>query len=375
MNLLKDMLPAMSVASRLSALQGQLAEKELDALLVTELGDIRYLTGFTGSSALLLVDAQRSVFITDGRYDVQSRQQLAVAGAPTEIEIRNSLADQNAVLSAAIGAAGGRRIGLQGESITWSTALSYRDLFDPAEVVVTEGLVETLRIVKDPAEVARLAAAAQIADIALERCLGEVDRSSLPTEKEFALQLDFTMLRLGADGLSFETIVACGPNGALPHHRPGSSKLVSGELVVIDFGALVDGYHSDMTRTVCFGEPRKPRLVEMVDAVAEAQRRGVAAVGVGVSCREVDSACRDYLDSVGMGEAFSHSTGHGVGIDIHESPRVSSLSEHVFEAGNVITVEPGVYFEGLGGVRIEDCLLVDAQGITVFTKSPKTLVI
>ena len=195
------------------------------------------------------------------------------------------------------------------------------------------------------------------------------------TERDFALELDFQIRRLGAAGNSFETIVASGPNGAKPHARPSTRRIDEGELVVLDFGALVDGYCSDMTRTVCVGEPAKPELRRMVDAVAEAQRAGVAAVRAGVAAKDVDAACRAVITDAGWGDAFVHSTGHGVGLDIHEHPLLGKTSTATLDAGYVVTVEPGVYLPGLGGVRIEDTVVVTSDGCRPLTNSPKDLVI
>ncbi|MDZ7733443.1 MAG: M24 family metallopeptidase [Acidimicrobiia bacterium] len=236
----------------------------------------------------------------------------------------------------------------------------------------TEDLVEVLRLVKDPGEVARIEAAATIADESLAALRSRLGEGA--TERELGLELDTEMRRRGASGPSFETIVASGPNGAMPHARPGDRVIAPGDLVVIDFGAVVDGYCSDMTRTFSIGDPEGERA-RMLSVVGESQATGVATVAPAVGCAEVDAACREVIDEAGWGEAFLHSTGHGVGLDIHEDPRVSSRSETVLEEGMIVTVEPGVYLPELGGVRVEDTVVVTAEGCRALTKAPKEPVV
>ncbi len=224
----------------------------------------------------------------------------------------------------------------------------------------TIGLVESLRRVKDAGELARLQAAATIADAALAGVRPLMEDA--PTEAAFGLALDTEMRRLGASGPSFETIVASGPNGAMPHHRPDGRRIAPGEPVVLDFGATVDGYCSDMTRTVWVGELGDADLQRAVEVVAESQAAGVATVAPGVACADVDRACRSVIAAAGWEERFVHGTGHGVGLDIHEAPSVAATSTDTLAGGHVVTVEPGVYLPGLGGVRIEDTVVVDDDG-------------
>jgi Xaa-Pro aminopeptidase len=233
------------------------------------------------------------------------------------------------------------------------------------------GAVEALRIVKDPGEVARIEAACGIADDALAAVLPLLDER--PTEATFALALDGEMRRRGADDISFETIVASGPNGSRPHHTPTNRAIVPGDLVVIDFGALVDGYHSDMTRTIPVGglDALEDTQRQMVAVVTAAQAAGVAAVRAGGSTSEVDTACRSVIQAAGWGDAFVHGTGHGVGLDIHEDPKVSWASDGTLADGHVVTVEPGVYLPGHGGVRVEDTVVVTSTGCRPLTRAPK----
>jgi Xaa-Pro aminopeptidase len=238
------------------------------------------------------------------------------------------------------------------------------------ELVPTENVVEQLRVVKDDGEVARIEAAATIATAALVHVRDLLHEH--PTEHEFGLAIDTEIRCLGAEGNSFETIVGSGPNGAKPHHRAAASnrRIGEGELVVIDYGALVDGYCSDMTRTICTGTPT-PAQQHQIDVVMTAQQAGVDAVAPGVTGVAVDQVCRTVIGDAGWGECFSHGTGHGVGLEIHEDPRVSFASTATLAAGHVVTVEPGVYLPEQGGVRIEDTLVVTASGSRPLTHAPK----
>ncbi|MBW3615462.1 MAG: Xaa-Pro peptidase family protein [Actinobacteria bacterium] len=361
----------MDVAGRLPRLRQSVEQTGCDALLVTSLTNLRYLTGFTGSAAMLLALSDRAVLVTDGRYATQAVEQLAAAGVEADIEVGNS-PRQDEILRAA--ASGVSRLGLEAGHVSWARQRRLAtEIFAATELVPTEGLVETLRTVKDAGELDRMACAARIADEAL----AQVRRRLLdrPTEREFAMELDWAVRRLGADDVSFDTIVAGGPNAAKPHARPTDRRIEPGELLVLDFGALVDGYHSDMTRTLCVGPPATATRSRMVDVVATAQAAGVAAVRGGAAARDVDAACRDIIASAGWGDAFVHGTGHGVGLDIHEQPMLSSVATATLAAGSVVTVEPGVYLRGEGGVRIEDSLVVTADGCRHLTNSPKDLVI
>ncbi|MCU1452792.1 MAG: Xaa-Pro aminopeptidase [Acidimicrobiales bacterium] len=360
-------LPPMDVPGRADRLRAALAAAEVPALLVTSLTNIRYLTGFTGTAALVLVTADDLLFVTDGRYGEQSAAQLAGAGVEARIEV--SAREQRSIVQGAVAAAGLERLGLEADAVTWAAQRTYdREWFADVELVPTVGLVTGLRRTKDEGEVARIAAASGIADAALAEVRPLL--AEQPTEAEFGLRLDTAMRRLGADDVSFETIVAAGPNGARPHHRPTRRTIVDGDLVVVDFGALLDGYHSDMTRTVMVGEP-SPTQARMLAVVCEAQAACVAAVAAGVACAAVDGACRAVLDAAGWGEAFLHGTGHGVGLDIHEAPNVGATSVGELAVGDVVTVEPGVYLPEHGGVRIEDTVVVTADGSRPVTLAPK----
>ena len=363
----RSSLPPMDVADRATRLRTALGEAGCDALLVTNLTNVRYLTGFTGSAALLLVRPDDLVFVTDGRYRDQAAAQVAAAGVAADVRIGRDAAAQRDHLAPLV--AGGARLGLEAEAVTWAQQRRYAsDWFPGADLVPTDGLVEGLRRVKDAGEVARIAAACAMADAALAAVRHRLGEGA--TEAEVGLELEWQMRRLGADGPSFDTIVAAGPNGAMPHHRAGERRITDGDLVVLDFGALLDGYHSDMTRTIMVGEPSDTQR-RMLDAVAASQAAGVAAVRAGVDVTAVDEACRSVLRDVGWEEAFLHGTGHGVGLDIHESPRVSASATGSLADGHVVTVEPGVYLPEHGGVRIEDTVVVTAEGCRTLTLAPK----
>lgn len=360
-------LPAMPVAVRAERVRERLDEHGCDALLVTKLVNIRWLTGFSGSAAMLLVLPDELVFVTDGRYQEQAAEQLARAGVEARIEIGRTGEAQRETSRAA--AAGVARLGLEANDVTWARQRSFEaDWFHGADLVATANLVDGLRVVKDDGELARIERAAAVASAALA-CVGRrlLER---PTEREFGLELDYQIRRQGAEGNSFETIVASGRNGAKPHARPGDRRVEEGDLVVLDFGAVVDGYCSDMSRTVMIGEPT-PTQTRMLDVVALSQAAGVAAVRHGAVCAEVDRACRSVIEEAGWGDSFVHGTGHGVGLEIHEDPRVAINSTATLGTGYVVTVEPGVYLPAHGGVRIEDTVVVTADGCRPLTHAPK----
>ncbi len=361
-------LPAMDVAARIGRVADHLHDTECDALLVTDLVNIRYLTGFTGSAARLVLRRDGAALVTDGRYEDQAAEELAASGVEASVVVGRSQEVQRDHLARLLQRH--RRIGLEAAHVSWADQQSYTQLFQRAQLVATAGLVEGRRLVKDPGELARLQRAADIAGQALAAVFGLLDTE--PTEASFALALDSEMRRLGAEGPSFETIVASGPNAGLPHHRPDGRRIGEGDLVVLDFGALVDGYHSDMTRTAMLGDP-SPEQADMVELVTAAQAIGVAAVAAGVPATEVDAACRSVIAEAGWGERFTHGTGHGIGLRIHEAPWLNPASADVLVAGAVVTVEPGVYRGPFGGVRVEDSVVVLEGGCRPLTTTPKDL--
>jgi Xaa-Pro aminopeptidase len=362
-------LPAMDTAARLDRLRPRVSEAGADMLLVTTLANVRYLTGFTGSAALVLVTADEALLVTDGRYRTQAAEQLDAAGLSDVVDlvIGGAAAQRDAI--SALSGRGGARLGLEAENISWGSQRRWSEVLSAAEPVATAGVVEGLRLVKDAGEVARMAQAASIADAALGEILGLLGQGR--SEQEVALALDTAMRRLGSEDRAFETIVASGPNAAKPHARPTDRSIAAGDPVVIDFGATFDGYRSDMTRTFCVGGPPKGELARVFEVVGAAQAAGVAAVATGVVTGDIDKVCRDRIAEAGWGDAFEHGTGHGVGLDIHEAPAVAAGSTAILTPGVVVTVEPGIYLAGVGGVRIEDTVVVTDQGcrpLTEFTK-------
>jgi Xaa-Pro aminopeptidase len=357
-------LPPLDVASRAERVRIDMAEQGCDALVVSDLTNVRYLTGFTGSAGVLVVRADDLVLVTDGRYQEQAALQLDAAGVDADLAITRDTVPQ---LAASLG--GAARIGVEADHVTWDAQRRWAEAL-PGTLVPTVGLVLGLRSVKDDGEVARLEHAAAIADAALAAVRAQLLDG--PTERELARALEAAMAERGADGPSFETIVASGPNAARPHARPTDRVIgagTGGELVVIDFGALSDGYHSNMTRTFLVGEPT-PVQQRMVDVVARSQAAGIAAVRAGVPASSVDAACREVIADAGWSDAFVHGTGHGIGLVIHEEPRLSAESTSLLAPGHCVTVEPGVYLPEHGGVRIEDSVVVTAAGCRALTSSP-----
>ena len=363
-------LPEMDVGGRLDRLRPSLAESGLGGLLVTNITNVRYLSGFTGSAGSLWVDEHRAVLVTDGRYRDQAPDQVASVGADVDVEI-TAAGRPSPVGALAVGL---DRVGLEADSVSWAEMERLAGLITTAgggDPVSTTGLVESLREVKDDGEVARIAAAAAIADTALASVEALFVEGAI--ESELATALDHAMRISGSSDRAFETIVAAGPNGARPHARPGSRAMVDGDLVVRDFGAVIDGYRSDMTRSMRVGGTGSGPAADLLAVVLEAQAAGLAVVADGVPASEVDRVCRSVLVEAGLGEAFSHGTGHGVGLDIHEGPAVASTATGNLRSGQVVTVEPGAYVTGLGGVRWEDTVLVTDDGHRPLTGFPKAL--
>ena len=363
-------LAPLDIAGRLPRLRTRLQDAELDALLVTKLANVRYLTGFTGSAGMLLVTADDALFVTDGRYIEQSKEQLGAAGVGAQIEIGITMAAQRQLLAAVVAPA--VRLGLEDHSVTWADQREFASTFEGVTLVPAGLLVEELRRVKDAGEIDRVRTACAIADDAFQSLLPRLADGI--TEQQFALALEFAMRERGASGNSFDPIIASGPNGAKPHARPTDRHVARRELVVCDFGCIVDGYCSDMTRTVSVGDPGADAR-HLYDVVLESQQAGRALVAANVACADVDRASRDVIAAAGWGDAFTHSTGHGVGLEIHEAPRVASTARDTLLVGDVVTVEPGVYLPGVGGVRIEDTVVVTATGAEPLTLTPKDLVL
>ncbi len=353
-------LPDHDFAARRDRLRQSLADVEADGLYVTGAANVAYLTGFTGSNGQVLVTrASEDALFTDARYDGRAAVEAPDIGAVitrTPLDVVLERIDD--------------RLAFESEHVTYRQGVELRDTAAEAgrETVPCDGLVEDLRIVKDASEVARLRRACAITTEAFAAMLEGLRPGR--TERDVAIELERRFVDLGADGLAFDLIVASGPNGAIPHHEPTNRAIEAGDLVTFDVGARVGGYHADFTRTVAVGQPH-PAWVELHQLVVEAQRSGVAAATAGATCESVDLAARDLIDEAGQGTAFVHGIGHGVGLEIHEAPIVSTRPTARLAASTVITVEPGVYLPASadrpadappGGIRIEDTVLVRADG-------------
>ena len=350
----------MPAPDRRGALRAHLQADGLDALLVTDLLDIRYLSGFTGSNAALLVGAagpEADVFCTDSRYLTQAAGQVG--------DLR-TLIERSCAPALAAEVPAGSTLGFASDQVTVDGHAALAAAAPRCRLQAAPGLVGRMRAVKEPEEVAAIRAACAVADEALAGLLADGGIAAGRTEREVAADLDHRMRRLGADGPAFDTIVAAGVNSATPHHRPTPARLRRGDLVKLDFGAALEGYHSDMTRTFVLGGPADWQR-ELYDLVAAAQRAGCAALAPDAELPAVDAASRDVIVDAGFGDRFGHGLGHGIGLAVHETPFLSARSSGTLAAGNVVTVEPGVYLPDRGGVRIEDTLLVrpgDAEPLT-----------
>jgi Xaa-Pro aminopeptidase len=355
-------LPPVGYAGRPDAVRAALDGR---TLLVSTPSNIRWLTGFGGTLGWVVVAPRRVTLVTDGRYEERATADLARAGVVADVVAARTRPALRELLVATAGTRGT----VLAEAAHLSHA-SWVDLAKDLSLEPDEGTITGLRRVKDEGELARIGRAAEIADAAL----GEVAPMlrHRPTERDVRDELDQRMRRLGADGLSYEPIVASGPElAARPHHEASRRPIVEGDTVIIDVGALVDGYHSDMTRTYVVGEPTDEQL-ELYDLVRTAQQAGLDAVAPGVAGQDLDAACRRVFEEAGYGDWFVHGTGHGVGLDIHEAPFAARAgTEDVLVEGDVVTVEPGLYRDGFGGIRIEDLVTVTTTGCRRFTHLPK----
>ncbi len=347
---------------------------DLAAVLVTDLLNIRYLTGFTGSNAALIVSASDSpgnedntVVCTDGRYVTQIGEQVPDLRAVIDRSSASYLLRSDVTPTSAA-------VGFESHVVTVDQHRAWTALDNAPNLVRAPGLVEELRMVKDEHEVALLRDACRAADDAFAILIERGAVAEGRTERQVARELEALMVEAGADGISFETIVAAGANSAVPHHRPTDAVLADGDFVKFDFGALVGGYHSDMTRTVVIGTPQDWQR-DLYALVLRSQTAGREALAPGVSTAAVDAASRSVIEDAGYGEYFLHGLGHGVGLEIHEAPGIAKASTGTLLSGAAVTVEPGVYFSGRGGVRIEDTLIVREGGPELLTMTTKELVL
>ena len=358
-------LAPLDYVSRATRVVESLRRANVDALLVTSLTNIGWTIGFTGSSAWLLITPDGLTVVTDGRYGDQVAEQASVAGVELRILVGSTKAAQVAHLAGAVSAID--RLGFEAAHLTYADH-AWFSANVATQWVPTGGLIEAERRTKDQGELDRMAHAAAIADSALASTLAVLYDE--PTEIEFRDALEASMRQLGAAAPSFDTIIAAGANAAMPHHHPDHTRIVEGMTVVVDFGALFEGYHSDMTRTFTMGDPTDMQA-EVYAVVLDAQMAGVRAITPGCGGRSIDDLCRSRIASAGWGEWFNHGTGHGVGLQIHESPWLTQSFDDTLQLADVVTVEPGVYRRDFGGVRIEDMVVVTTNGCEPLTKTPK----
>lgn len=350
--------------SRLERLRQKMHEEKIDAYVVIRPENGRYLSGFSGGEATLYITSEKALLLTDFRYIEQ-----ATAQAP-EFDIIKTGQDHFETV-AEIGQQA-RRVGFEGDFVTYVNFGKLKKGLPQAELLSLPDLVSHLRSVKDQAEIETLRQAVKIADDAFANVLKSIEIGQ--TEEKIGLDLEYSMRLAGASGGSFEFIVASGVRSALPHGTASSKKVQSGEFLTMDFGAIYQGYCSDITRTVFLGEPEDKHR-EVYEVVLAAQRAGIAAVAPGRTGKEVDAVARKIIVDAGYGDYFGHGLGHSVGLAIHEGPNLNMREERVLEAGMVITVEPGIYIPNWGGVRIEDIVLVTENGCEVLTQAPKEFII
>ncbi|UCC82310.1 MAG: aminopeptidase P family protein [Gemmatimonadota bacterium] len=358
--------PDNPAARRLARVRAGLAERQLDGLLVSHIPNLRYLTGFSGSSGWLLLDGERAILITDGRYETQAQQELPDdAGFELLVlhdKVLAGLADKAAHEFA------GRRLGLEANHVAVDQWQRLRDDDGAVDWRSISGLVEEVRAQKDEGEIELVRKAAETAAAALADTLPLVQPGT--REVDIAAELEYRMRRHGAEGAAFETIVASGERSALPHAATSECPIQEGDLLLIDFGARWRGYCSDLTRTFVVGQA-DARQREVYDLVLAAHEAACSALRVGALGSEVDAQARRSFEAAGLEERFPHSTGHGLGLEVHEGPRLGRHSEERLRPGTVVTVEPGLYFPGWGGIRIEDDLLVTAEGATALVMLEK----
>ncbi|WP_458412537.1 M24 family metallopeptidase [Schinkia sp. CFF1] len=349
---------------RLKQIREKLNEFGLDGLLITNSKNRRYMTGFTGTAGIVVISLTKAVFITDFRYVEQAKNQVK------NYEIVQHKGPIHEEVASLVKELGIKKLGFEQDEMTYGTYKLYDNIVS-AQLVPTSGMIESLRLIKCEDEIQILKEAAAIADQAFEHILKVIKPGV--TELVVSNELEFYMRKLGATSSSFDTIVASGERSALPHGVASNKVINTGELVTLDFGAYYKGYCSDITRTVAVGEISDD-LKNIYDIVLQAQLRGMNGVRAGMTGKQADALTRDYIAEKGYGDYFGHSTGHGIGLDIHEGPALSMKSDTVLVPGMVVTVEPGIYLQGVGGVRIEDDIVITKDGNAALTQSPKQLI-
>ncbi|MFZ7946862.1 MULTISPECIES: M24 family metallopeptidase [Bacillaceae] len=350
---------------KIEKLRADFSQHGIDGMLITSPYNRRYISNFTGSAGVVLISADKAQFITDFRYIEQASKQCTGFEI---VKFSGSIPEEAARLVKELGI---KKLGFEENDVTYSSYKVYEEEVE-AELVPISGVIEKLRLIKTEAEIKILKVAADIADAAFKHILDFI-RPGI-TELEVSNELEFFMRRAGATSSSFNTIVASGIRSALPHGVASDKVIESGDFVTLDYGAYYNGYASDITRTVAVGKP-DAKLNEIYNIVLEAQLRGMAGIKPGLTGKEADALTRNYITEKGYGEYFGHSTGHGIGLEIHEGPSLSMKSDLLLQPGMVVTCEPGIYVPGLGGVRIEDDAILTADGNEALTHSTKELII
>lgn len=351
---------------RLKNLQERMAKQHLDAILLTSPYNRRYISGFTGSAGYLLVTGNKNRLITDFRYIDQATEQSP------HFEVVKYQGDMLEEVGKQLAELKIHKIGFEKQYVSYSLYQGLSNISDQIEWIGIAGIVEEMRMIKTPDEISVIKQACEIADRSFQHILSFIKPGV--AEKDVALELEFHMRKQGATATSFETIVASGPRSALPHGVASEKVIAQGELVTLDFGAYYQGYVSDITRTVAVGEPSQ-QLKQLYQIVLEAQLAGVTHIKAGLTGKEADAIARDIITAAGFGDKFGHSTGHGIGLEVHEGPGLSSKSDVILKPGMVVTVEPGIYISQLGGVRIEDDVVITENGCEIITQSTKELII
>ena len=352
-------------SQRQDKLKNILSQNNLDGILITNLTNIRYICGFTGSAGTCLVTPSGEYFITDGRYIEQSKDQVKGFERYIDMDTNLSIIQKNNLLG------NGLKIGFEGDHVNYTLYDSIQKTFSNINWESTKMILEDLASVKDNTELDAIRTAVEITDKVYEEILPMLRPGY--TEKQVANTM-VSKYREYGDGEAYSPIVATGPNGALPHAIPTDREFKKGDFIVIDAAAKYAGYHADMTRTPVVGEATDKHH-EIYAIVKEAQKRGCDIAQAGVSCKDVDAATRDYIHEMGYGDYYTHGTGHGLGLEIHTSPRFSPTSKDILAENNVMTIEPGIYIAGWGGVRIEDDVIINQSGCEILNKTTKELVV
>jgi len=351
---------------RVDKLRRKMAEKSIDAALVTDEINVRYYTGFTGDESMALIDQDHGVFLTDFRYTEQAEGEC-VGFTVIEPEAAAPFATVDRLCTEW----GVKRLWVEEEDISWERYTKMHEAMGGIELIPNDGSIKSVRVVKEPREIDAIRKAQEIAELGFSHLLDFIQPGM--TEREVALELEFFTRRAGSEGMAFPPIIAAGPHGAMPHAQLSDQVIGDGDMIVMDFGCIYGGYRSDMTRTIVVGKATD-EMKAVYDIVLKAQQAALDGLKEGIEEVAGDKLARDIIDNAGYKERFGHGLGHGVGLEIHEAPRLSPLAKSVLREGMVVTVEPGIYLPGRFGVRIEDFVVVKKDGIENLTEAPKNLI-